>query len=183
MVSLTNGSMCDDNDLHGRDATNATAHSQSCEIGGAHDASRQVWIASSYGAVRDGVRNSAGSTEGAICTRTAGFLTQGVIPAPGLTYGNLVINYSASSLNDASGNHRPNVVGSYGFWVDENIFFFVPKAKIFGGYFAPYISINPASGSLVASITGTEFEQRRGRVWSWRYLGRASEYGLAFQTC
>ncbi len=89
-------------------------------------------------------------------------LNAGVIPAPGLTYGNLVINYSASSLNDASGNHRPNVVGSYGFWVDENIFFFVPKAKIFGGYFAPYISINPASGSLVASITGTDLNSGGG---------------------
>ena len=82
-------------------------------------------------------------------------LNAGVIPAPGLTYGNLAINYSANKLNDSSGNHLPNVTGTYAFWVDENIIFFVPKAKILGGYFAPYIAINPASGSLVADLAGT----------------------------
>jgi len=79
-----------------------------------------------------------------------------------VTYGNLVINYSSSSLNGPSGNHLPNVTGTYGFWVDENIFFFVPKTKILGGYFAPYISINPASGSLVGSITGTDLNTGGG---------------------
>jgi len=58
-------------------------------------------------------------------------------------------------LNDSSGNHLANVSGTYSFWVDENILFFVPKYKILGGYFAPYIALNPASGSLVADITGT----------------------------
>nr|WP_257025766.1 transporter [Edaphobacter lichenicola] len=82
-------------------------------------------------------------------------LNAGVVPSPGLTYANLALNYSASSLNDANGNHRPNVVGTYGFWADENIFYFVLKKKILGASFAPYISVNVANGSLVADISGT----------------------------
>lgn len=82
-------------------------------------------------------------------------LNAGTVPAPGLTYENLALNYSASQLNDSNGNPRPNVSGTYAFWVDENIFLYVPKFKILGGYFAPYISINVANGSLVADIPGT----------------------------
>ncbi|WP_433966875.1 SphA family protein [Tunturiibacter gelidiferens] len=82
-------------------------------------------------------------------------LNAGVVPDSGLTYANVALNYSASSLNDANGNHRPNVVGTYGFWADENIFYFVPKKKILGASFAPYISLNVANGSLVADISGT----------------------------
>ncbi len=82
-------------------------------------------------------------------------LNAGVIPQPGLSYANMTINYSASQLNNSSGNHLPNVAGTYGFWANENILFYVPKVKIFGGYFAPYIAIVPASGSLVADISGT----------------------------
>jgi hypothetical protein len=82
-------------------------------------------------------------------------LNPGVIPNPGITYVNMAINYSASKLNDSNGNHLPNVTGTYGFWADENILLYVPKAKLFGGYFAPYIVITPASGSLVADISGT----------------------------
>jgi hypothetical protein len=44
-------------------------------------------------------------------------------------------------------------LGTYSFWADENILFYVPKAKIFGGNFAPYIVLTPASGSLVADIS------------------------------
>jgi len=82
-------------------------------------------------------------------------LNAGVIPAPGLTYANMPLNYSANKLNDSNGNHLAKVTGTYAFWVDENIIFYVPKYKVLGGYFAPYISINGASGSLVADITGT----------------------------
>jgi hypothetical protein len=82
-------------------------------------------------------------------------LNSGVIPDPGVTYMNLAINYSASQLNDSSGSPRPNVSGTYAFWVDENIFMYVPKFKFLGGYFAPYIAINVANGSLVADISGT----------------------------
>jgi hypothetical protein len=55
-------------------------------------------------------------------------------------------------LNDASGNGLPGITGTYSFWVNENIFMFVPKYKFLGGYFAPYASVNVANGSLVADI-------------------------------
>ena len=80
-------------------------------------------------------------------------LNAGVIPDPGITYANLALNYSASQLNDASGNKiLQNVTGTYFFWVDENIFYYVSHHKILGGYFMPYISINVANGSLVADF-------------------------------
>ena len=37
--------------------------------------------------------------------------------------------------------------------MDENIFYYVPDHKFLGGYFAPYIALNYASGSLVADHT------------------------------
>jgi hypothetical protein len=51
------------------------------------------------------------------------------------------MNYSASQLNDSNGNRiLPNVSGTYAFWVDENIVYYVPNHKILGGYFMPYVS-------------------------------------------
>jgi hypothetical protein len=79
-------------------------------------------------------------------------LNAGVVPEPGFTYLNLAINYSADALNDANGNRLPAVTGTYEFWVDENIFMFVPKKKILGGYYAPFVSVNVANGSLVADL-------------------------------
>jgi hypothetical protein len=83
-------------------------------------------------------------------------LNAGVIPDPGLTYENLAVNYSASSLNDSKGNPISIATGTYQFWVDENIFMYVPKYKFLGGYFAPYAAVNVANGSLVADFTGTK---------------------------
>ena len=83
-------------------------------------------------------------------------LNAGVIPDPGLTYANLALNYSASQLNDSNGNRiLQNVTGTYSFWVDENIFYYVPKHKFLGGYFMPYVALTYANGELVANITGT----------------------------
>jgi hypothetical protein len=80
-------------------------------------------------------------------------LNAGVIPQPGVTYANLALSYSASQLNGPNGNRiLQNVTGTYSFWVDENIFYYVPKHKILGGYFMPYIALNYASGSLVAEL-------------------------------
>ena len=80
-------------------------------------------------------------------------LNAGVIPDPGITYANLALNYSASQLNGSNGNQIiQNVTGTYSFWVDENIFYYVPKHKFLGGYFMPYIAVNYASGSLVADL-------------------------------
>jgi hypothetical protein len=89
-------------------------------------------------------------------------LNAGVIPDPGLTYQNLALNYSADALNDANGNRLPRITGTYQFWVDENIFMFVPKYKFLGGYFAPYASVNLANGSLVAEILGTNLSGNGG---------------------
>ncbi len=85
-------------------------------------------------------------------------LNAGVVPEPGFTYANVAINYSADALHNAAGSADPNVTGVYKFWLDENIFYFVPKKKILGGYYAPFASINLANGSLVAdygSVFGT----------------------------
>lgn len=79
-------------------------------------------------------------------------LNAGIVPEPGFTYQNLAVNYSANQLNDSDGKALPNVAGNYSFWLDENIFMYVPKKKILGGYFAPYGMVSVASGSLVADF-------------------------------
>jgi hypothetical protein len=80
-------------------------------------------------------------------------LNAGAIPDPGITYANLALNYSASQLNNSNGDRIiQNVTGTYSFWVDENIFYYVPAHKILGGYFMPYIAVNYASGSVVAAL-------------------------------
>src|ERR1700675_69066 len=89
-------------------------------------------------------------------------LNAGVIPDPGVTYANLALNYSATQLNNASGNSIPGINGTYSFWVDENIFYYVPKHKFLGGYFMPYIALNYANGELVANITGTSLNTGGG---------------------
>ena len=83
-------------------------------------------------------------------------LNAGAIPDPGITYANLALNYSASQLNDSNGNRiLRNVTGTYSFWVDENIIYYVPNHRFLGGYFMPFIAVNIANGSLVAEISGT----------------------------
>jgi hypothetical protein len=90
-------------------------------------------------------------------------LNAGVLPDPGITYANLAMNYSASQLNDSNGNKiLQNVSGTYAFWADENIVYYVPSHKVLGGYFMPYISVNVANGSLVADITGTNLSANGG---------------------
>jgi hypothetical protein len=77
-------------------------------------------------------------------------LNAGVIPDPGITYANMALNYSAGQLNDSNGNRiLQNVTGTYSFWVDENIFYYVPAHRFLGGYFMPYIALNYATGSVV----------------------------------
>jgi hypothetical protein len=80
-------------------------------------------------------------------------LNAGVIPDPGITYANLALNYSADRLNNSNGDQiLQNVTGTYSFWVDENIFYYVPHHKILGGYFMPYVAVNYATGSVVAAL-------------------------------
>ncbi len=89
-------------------------------------------------------------------------LSGGIVPNPGFTYQNLALNYSSGSLNNADGNALPGITGTYSFWVDENIFMFVPKYKFLGGYFAPYVSVNVANGSLVGDLVGTNLSLNGG---------------------
>lgn len=89
-------------------------------------------------------------------------LNAGTIPDPGITYANLALNYSASQLNGPNGNSVPGINGTYSFWVDENIFYYVPEHKFLGGYFMPYIALTYANGELVANITGTNLSTGGG---------------------
>jgi hypothetical protein len=89
-------------------------------------------------------------------------LNAGVIPDPGFTYGNLAINYSSSQLNNPSGDPVPGISGTYSFWVDENIFFYVSNFKILGASFAPYAAVNFANGSVVADLVGTNLSANGG---------------------
>ena len=89
-------------------------------------------------------------------------LNAGVIPDPGFTYANLALNYSASQLNNSSGNSIPGINGTYSFWVDENVIYYVPKHKFLGAYFMPYVVLSYANGELVANITGTSLNTGGG---------------------
>jgi hypothetical protein len=80
-------------------------------------------------------------------------LNAGVIPDPGITYANLAVNYSAGQLNNANGNPIKPISGTYSFWADENVIYYVPNHKFLGGYYMPYVAVNYASGDLVADIT------------------------------
>ena len=90
-------------------------------------------------------------------------LNAGAVPEPGITYGNLAVNYSASQLNNSNGSRiLPNVSGTFSFWADENIIYYIPAHKFLGGYFMPYITLNLANGSLVADLVGTNLGANGG---------------------
>ena len=84
-------------------------------------------------------------------------LNAGITPDPGFTYANLTINYSADSLKDSNGNSVAGITGNYGFWVVENIFYYVPAHKILGGKFFTMAALNLANGSLTADLTAAQF--------------------------
>ena len=65
-------------------------------------------------------------------------------------------------MNDSNNNPVSGVTGTYSFWVDENIFCYVPKHKFFGGYLMLYFALGYASGALVAEITGTNLSTGGG---------------------
>jgi hypothetical protein len=89
-------------------------------------------------------------------------LNAGAIPDPGFTYANLSLNYSAGQLNNSNGNALPNITGTYSFWVNENLFYYVPKHKFLGAYYFPYVVLPFANGSLVAAIVGTNLSANGG---------------------
>ncbi len=89
-------------------------------------------------------------------------LNAGAIPDPGFTYANLTLNYSAGQLNNSNGSEVPGITGTYSFWVNENLFYYVPKHKFLGAYYFPYVVIPVANGSLVADIVGTNLSANGG---------------------
>jgi hypothetical protein len=81
-------------------------------------------------------------------------LNAGVLPDPGITAVNLDLNYNAGQLNFANGT-PVKARGTYNVWVMENIFFYVPKFKILGAKFAPYVAFPTlATGSLTLPFLG-----------------------------
>jgi len=58
-------------------------------------------------------------------------LNAGVMPAPGLTYEEMNVNYSSSTLKGANGDTVP-VTGGYNVWAIENVFYYVPNFKFAG---------------------------------------------------
>jgi hypothetical protein len=89
-------------------------------------------------------------------------LNAGAIPDPGFTYANLTLNYSAGQLNNSNGNALPGITGTYAFWVNESLFYYVPKHKFLGAYYFPYVVLPFANGSLVADIVGTNLSANGG---------------------
>jgi len=89
-------------------------------------------------------------------------LNAGVLPDPGFTYANMVINYSAGQLNDSNDDPVSGISGTYSFWVDENVFYYVPNFKVLGATLAPYVAVNFANGSLVASLVGSNLSANGG---------------------
>jgi hypothetical protein len=83
-------------------------------------------------------------------------LNSGILPSPGFTYANMDINYNAGTFNGPKGNAVP-ATGTYDVWAIENIFYFVPSAKVLGGNIGGMIMFpTPATGSLDADIIVTQ---------------------------
>ena len=58
-------------------------------------------------------------------------------------------------MKDAKGNSIP-VPGTYGFWVMENVLYYVPKVKVMGGELAFQILMPVANGSLTVPAFGID---------------------------
>ena len=57
----------------------------------------------------------------------------------------------------------PSFTWTYAFWVNENLFYYVPKHKFWGAYYFPYVVLPFANVSLVADIVGTSLSANGGR--------------------
>jgi hypothetical protein len=81
-------------------------------------------------------------------------LNAGVLPDPGITYVNFNVNYNADRLNFANGTPA-KIRGTYNVWAVSNAFFYVPKFKILGARFAPFVAFPTlATGSLTLPFLG-----------------------------
>ena len=84
-------------------------------------------------------------------------MNSGIMPAPGLSYVNITVNYNAGAFNGPSGKAIP-VTGTYDVWAVENIFYFVPGQKFLGATIGGMILFpTGATGSLDADISNPNF--------------------------
>ncbi len=81
-------------------------------------------------------------------------LNAGVLPDPGITYGDYNLNFNSNELTLENGT-PVNVTGTLNIWAIENFFFYVPKFKILGAKFAPFVAFPTiGNGSLVLPFLG-----------------------------
>jgi hypothetical protein len=91
---------------------------------------------------------------------------------------------SADRLNFANGT-PVNVTGTYDVWAVSNIFFYVPKVKILGAKFAPFVAFPTiATGSLTLPFLGNgttlgTLEPVRLLLGTWGHMVSAGDSGLA----
>ncbi len=81
-------------------------------------------------------------------------LNAGIMPDPGFTYGDYNLNFNADQLTLENGTPVKGT-GTYNIWAVENFFFYVPKFKILGAKFAPFVAFPTiGTGSLVLTVRG-----------------------------
>ncbi len=80
-------------------------------------------------------------------------LNAGVLPEPGITFANVTINYSASTLNNSKGNKVP-IAGNYNIWALETAIFYVPNVKVLGGKLSFSALLPAANGSATVPQFG-----------------------------
>jgi hypothetical protein len=81
-------------------------------------------------------------------------LNAGIMPDPGFSYGDYNLNFNAHQLNLENGT-PVKATGTYNIWAVENFFFYVPKFKILGAKFAPFVAFPTiGDGSVVLPFLG-----------------------------
>jgi len=78
-------------------------------------------------------------------------LNAGLIPAPGISFISLNVNYSAQTLKDKNGDALP-VTGSFDVWLVEGGISYVPRKKILGGHYELVVFFPLTNGSVVADL-------------------------------
>lgn len=78
-------------------------------------------------------------------------VSSGTVPEPGLTYANIFYATSADRFKGPDGRAIP-VAGQFSIFLDANVFVYVPKHKVLGGYFNAQMVLPVASASLAADV-------------------------------
>lgn len=82
-------------------------------------------------------------------------LNAGVMPPPGFSYGNQLTVFSASRFRGPDGVVVPTT-GSFDMVLDQNLFVYTSKFKLFGGTFGSTFDLVLANASLTAPVIGVE---------------------------